>query len=388
MPRWPTRVVLRLLRGASVLLVLSLAAGQAQAQVTTGTLQGSVTAIPLNVELPFAVVSIPQLSIERFTDAQGRFSISAVAVGRYDVIVRRIGFRPFRGTVLIDAERPTRLDVQLTQLPAQLATRMVTAITRCPRPGAPDRVRDPIVASLVELLKENADRYRLLVSEHPFRYLQLRAMGVLRDSGLVVQQVDTIMIVSLARGTYRPGNIVARVRAPNGGVDFVMRLPTILDLADDTFARNHCFAYGGVMSHSGETWLRLDVRAADAIRGPDVHGSFYIDSASSELRRMDLSISRADRLPVQLRNVEAVDVVTSFVGIAPGLAIIDQVCGLNQLRKPTGNGSRSTPAELQHLLGFEFSNPPPGVRKSGTVAPPVQWRAGALLSRETVWCTF
>ena len=374
-------------------MAFCLVASRAQAQVTTGILQGSVTGSILNVELPFAVVSIPQLSIERFTDQQGRFSIAAVAIGRHDVIIRRIGFRPFHGTVVIEAAQPTRLDVQLTQLPAQLATRVVQAMTRCPRPGAPDRVRDPIVASLVELLRENAERYRLLASQHPFRYLQLRAMGVLRDSGLVVQQLDTVMIVSLARGTYRPGRIVSRVRAPNGGTDFVMSLPTILDLADDLFARNHCFAYGGVMSHSGETWLRLDVRAADAIRGPDVHGSFYIDSASSELRRMDLSMSRADRLPVQLRNVEAVDVVTSFVGIAPGLSVIDQVCGLNRLRKPTinaapsaANSAPSTPTELQHLLGFEFTAPPPGVRKSGAVAPPASWRLGVILPRETVWC--
>jgi Carboxypeptidase regulatory-like domain len=372
---------------AIVLVFLGgLFAARVQAQAPTGTVVGSVTAAPLNVELAFAVVSIPQLSIERFTDVQGRFSIGALPPGDYEIIVRRIGFRPFRGSVKIEAERSTQLDVQLIQLPAQLATRVVQAMTRCPRPGTPDRERDPIVAQLVELLKENADRYRLLARDHPFRYLQLRAMGLLRDSGFVVQQLDTLMIVSLARGTYRPGNIVGRVRAPNGGVDFVMHLPTILDLADDLFARNHCFAYAGVMSHSGETWLRLDVRAADAIRGPDVHGSFYIDSASSELRRMDLSMSRADRLPVQLRNVEAVEVITSFVGIAPGLSIIDQVCGLNRLRRPAGTGVRSTPTELQHLLGFEFASPPPGIRKSGTVAPPALWQSGATLPRDVVWC--
>ncbi len=368
------------------MLVSLLAAARLQAQAATGTLQGSVTSAPSRSEVAFAVVNIPQLGIERFTDAQGRFVIGAIAPGEYDIIVRRIGFSPFRGRTSIESEKITRLDVQLTQLPAQLATRVVQAMTRCPRPGTPDREKDPIVASLVELLKENADRYRLLARDHPFRYLQLRALGLLRDSAFVVQQLDTVMIVSLPRGTYRPGNIVSRVRAPNGGFDFVMQLPTLLDLADDLFARNHCFAYAGVMSHSGETWLRLDVRAADAIRGPDVHGSFYIDSASSELRRMDLSMSRTDRLPVQLRNVAAVDVVTSFVGIAPGLSVIDQVCGLNRLRRPTGIGARSIPTELQHLLGFEFTTPPPGIRKSGTVAPPALWQTNAQLPRDIVWC--
>jgi hypothetical protein len=337
--------------------------------------------------LGFAVVSIPRLSIERFTDEQGRFVIGALVPGSYEVIVRRIGFRPFRTTTAITAETITRLDAQLEQLPAQLPTRVVAAMTRCPKPGTPDREKDPIVAQLVELLRENADRYRLLAREHPFRYLQLRAIGLLRDTTFVVQQLDTIMIVSVPRGTYRPGGVVNRVRAPNGGFDFVMTLPTLLDLADDRFAQNHCFAYAGVTANAGETWRRLDVRAADAIRAPDVHGSFYIDSATSELRRMDLQLSRADRLPVQLRNVGAVEVVTSFVGIAPGLTVIDQVCGINRLRRPVGSDPRSTPVELQHLLGFEFTTPPPpGVRKSGSVAPPATWRTGGDLPREIVWC--
>lgn len=165
-----------------------------------------------------------------------------------------------------------------------------------------------------------------------------------------------------------------------------MSLPTILDLADDQFVRNHCFAYGGASDRDGETWLRLDVRAADKIRSPDVHGSFYLDSATSELRRMALTMSRPDRLPKALQGVRGVDVVTSFVSIASGLSVIDKVCGLNFPRQIGISAVRTIPAELQQLLAYQFVEPPSGVRASGGVAPPAEWRVGAVLPRSVAWC--
>ncbi len=371
------------------LVALSLSAPRAVSQAgdaTKGTLQGSATAAPMNIPLPFAVVSIPQLAIERFTDAEGRFTLVALRAGRYEVVIRRIGYTPFRDSVQIVAGAVVRLDARLTQIPAQLARTTVVALTSCPRPGAPDRERDPIVADLVSLLRENADRYRLLVQQYPFSYLQVRAMGQLGDTSLTLQSVDTTLSKGIARVTYRPGRVVSLTSDSRRGKEYSMSLPTILDLADDQFVRNHCFAYGGASDHDGETWMRLDVRAADKIRSPDVHGSFYLDSATSELRRMDLTMSRPDRLPKALQGVRGVDVVTSFISIASGLSVIDKVCGLNFPRRVGNSAVRAIPAELQQLLAYQFVEPPSGVRASGGVAPPESWRVGAVLPRSVAWC--
>jgi hypothetical protein len=372
------------------LLMLMIPAARVLSQggdATRGTLQGSATGAPMNIALPFAVVSLPQLGIERFTDAEGRFTLGALQVGRYELVIRRIGYVPFRDSVQIVAGGVTRVDARLSQIPAQLARTTVVALTSCPRPGAPDRERDPIVAGLVSLLRENADRYRLLVQQYPFSYLQIRAMGQLGDASLTLQSVDTTLGKGLARVTYRPGRVVNLVSDSRRGKEYSMSLPTILDLADDQFVRNHCFAYGGASDRDGETWLRLDVRAADKIRSPDVHGSFYLDSATSELRRMDLTMSRPDRLPKALQGVRGVDVVTSFVSIASGLSVIDKVCGLNFPRRVGISAVRTIPAELQQLLAYRFVEPPSGVRASGDVAPPAEWRAGAVLPRSVAWCS-
>lgn len=354
--------------------------------MASGGLQGTVTGMPRNVSLPFAVVGIPQLSIERFTDADGRFTLTQLQPGRYEVVVRRIGYSPFRGAVQIESGALVRLDVQLTQIPAQLATTIVRAMTSCPRPGAPDRVREPVVATLVALLRENADRYRLLVTAYPFSYRQLRAMGELADGTLSIQQVDTILVKGEARATYRPGRIVNRVSNSRGVPEYAMTLPTILDLADENFIRNHCFAYGGVSAHDAETWFRLDVRASDRLRTPDVHGSFYLDSASSELRRMDLAMSRPDRLPTFLQGVAGVDAVTSFRRIAEGLSVIDKVCGLNYWRRAGQRAANVSAVELQQLLGYAFTAAPVGVVPRQDLPPASGWRPGASLERSVAWC--
>lgn len=358
----------------------------AQGATASGTLQGTVVGLPRDVALPFAVVSMPQLSIERFTDDAGRFSLGSLSPGRYDVIVRRIGYSPFQGSVQIEAGAVARLDVRLMQIPAQLATTIVRAITSCPRPGAPDRVREPVVASLVSLLRENADRYRLLVKEYPFRYAQLRALGQLGDTALIVEQLDTVAAVGQSKATYRAGKVVNRVSGSRGIPEYVMTLPTILDLADDAFVRNHCFAYGGTSTNEDETWFRLDVRAADRLKTPDVHGSFYIDSASSALRRMELVMSRVDRLPKGLRGVDGVEVMTSFLSIADGLSVIDKVCGMNYWRRTGLRSGSASAVELQQLLGYRFTAPPPGVAVDWMVAAPVGWQRGATLGRSAVWC--
>lgn len=380
----------RALPWAVSLLMLMLTAPRAFSQggdATRGTLQGTAIGAPLNIPLPFAVVSVPQLGIERFSDADGRFTLGALQAGRYEVVIRRIGYVPFRDSVRIVAGAITRLEARLSQIPAQLARTTVVALTSCPRPGAPDRARDPIVADLVALLRENADRYRLLVQQYPFSYLQVRAMGQLGDTSLTLQSVDTTIGKGLARVTYRPGRVVSLVADSRRGKEYSMSLPTILDLADDQFVRNHCFAYGGASDRDGETWLRLDVRAADKIRSPDVHGSFYLDSATSELRRMDLTMSRPDRLPKVLQGVRGVDVVTSFVNIAAGLSVIDKVCGLNFPRRVGISGARAIPAELQQLIAYQFVEPPSGVHASVSVPPPEAWRVGAVLPRSVAWCS-
>jgi hypothetical protein len=368
-----------------MLLLLATVAPALQAQAT-GALVGSVRAAQADVPLPYSVVSIPALALERFSDPQGRFTLSALRAGSYDIIVRRIGYTPYRGRVQIDSGVTATLTVTLQQIPVRLAATTVRALANCPRPGVPDARTDPEVAALVGLLRENADRYRLLASQYPFIYLQIRAIGEMGDRDMLLSRVDTVLVKSGNRTVYAPGKVVTRVPDGRGAGEYTMVIPTLVDLADDLFTRNHCFAYGGTVTEDGETWARLDVRAADRLNSPDVNGSFYLDSATAQLRRMTLTMSRPERLPRQLSGVIGVDVVTSFLAIADGISVIDRVCAVNRIRQRRGQVVTVTPAELQQLLLYEFLEPPPDVRKRGSRLPPNAWRTGTRLERKAVWC--
>jgi len=374
-----------MMKAVTALLALALATPALQAQAT-GALEGSVRSAQADVPLSYAVVSIPALSLERFSDPQGRFTLSALRTGTYDIVVRRIGYTPYRGRVQIDSGVTAKLLVTLQQIPVRLAATTVRALANCPRPGVPDARTDPEVAALVGLLRENADRYRLLASQYPFIYLQIRAIGDLGERDMFVSRVDTLLVKSGTRTIYAPGRVVSRVPESQGVSGYTMIIPTLVDLADDLFTRNHCYAYGGTVNEDEETWIRLDVRAADRLKSPDVHGSFYLDSATAELRRMSLTLSRPDRLPRQLNRVVGVDVVTTFLAIADGLSVIDKVCAVNRLRLPPRQVVAVTPAELQQLLVYEFTDPPPDVRKRGARLPPNDWQSGARLERKAVWC--
>lgn len=369
------------------------------AQTHTGTLQGTVegalaretVGAPQRTPLAYAVVSIPEISLERFSDGNGRFLLTGLAPGEHAVVVRRIGYEPFRTTVRIVGDSTSRLDVRLASLPVRLAALAVRAPTRCDAPGLPDARTEPAVAGLVALLDENAARYRLLSSQYPFQYMHTRALALIDDEAqpdatATVQVVDSVSSHSSARVAYAAGKIVQQQRFLGGAVEYSMVLPTILDLTDDGFARAHCFFYGGHEAVDGETWLRLEVRAADRLRSPDVHGTFYLDSASSQLRRMDLELSRVDRLPKQLRDIAGVSVQTRFVEIAPGVSIIGAICAVNRPKQGPTAAVVPLPVELQELRWYVFKEDPPlGIPPVRILGTP-DWRAKTTLSRAALWC--
>ncbi|WP_373062455.1 carboxypeptidase-like regulatory domain-containing protein, partial [Gemmatimonas sp.] len=105
----------------------------------TGTLAVTVSAQQTGVSLPYAVVALPDRSIERFTDAGGRATIVALPAGSYDIAVRRIGFAPYRGRVVIETGIVTSALITLAQIPVQLTGMLVRPREACTKPGMPDR---------------------------------------------------------------------------------------------------------------------------------------------------------------------------------------------------------------------------------------------------------
>ena len=377
---------------ASLIMLGAATLARAQTAATgstaVGTLVGTVRATPTGVALPYAVVSIAALRLERFSGANGQFVLPNVPVGTHTVTVRRIGFVPQQLTVTIIAGGSTRLDPMLTQIPVRLTAMNVRPAEPCKTPGLPDATKFPEVAQLVGLLRENAATARTLATQHPYSYAQYRALGSLVNDEVRLTSVVAERMEGMREVRYRPGRIVTTTG--RGSMrSSVMTLPTILDLADQAFIDNHCFRYGGISvragEHGDETWVRLDVRASDKLRSPDVHGVFYLDSATAQLRRMELDLSRTDRLPGTLRSIRAVQATTTFLEIAPGLSVIDNVCGINWLQPSRDRLVTAHPAELQHVAAVQFGAPPPDVPALRDLPPPA-WVKGGRVARTTLSC--
>lgn len=315
------------------LLVVAALTGQPLRAQATGDLVIAVIAEQAEIPLPYAVISIPALSIERFTDARGRLIVPALPVGTYQVTIRGLRVRPARLQVTITANVSHAHLVKLARVPQRLAGMQVKAIGGCERPGLPDEAQEPEVFMLVSLLRENADRYRLLASQYPFLAMQMRFAEV-QDDAVLLQSVDSTSVLSATKAGYKAGRVVQR----SGGL-YSMAIPSILDLADDKSPRAPTASYGGASVDSSvrgtETWLRLDVRAANRLSDPDVHGSFFLDSSTAQLRRMELELSRPDKLPRALGPIAAVTAKTTFVEIASGLSVIESICAVTRLKPPT-----------------------------------------------------
>lgn len=360
----------------------------AQDRSQLGSIEVLVRDARTDLPLGYTVLHMVQPELERFTDSHGRIVVAALAPGAYSVTIRRLGFVPVTKTIDVIAGAPAPLTVRLDRVPQQLSRMEVSAAVMCAEPGIPDSTRSPGLHSLVSLLRENAERYRLLVKQYPFVGTQARAFGDLRDSVVFVQSVEVNEIPARTRVEYRTGRVVTRRQNR-----YSMMLPTLLDLADDGFARTHCFTYGGTTRNatdSGEeTWVRLDVRADDKLKAPDVHGTFYLDSATAQLRKMDVELSRTDLLPRQLDAIASVRSSTRFVEIASGLSVIRSVCAVTRLRPETKESKSAldamVPTELQQYANYRFAKAPPDMAPLQSFD--VQdWMPQTYMPRTEIWC--
>lgn len=381
----PSRHAPRRFRHWSALatMLLSLLPGvrlHAQDLMNTGTVAGVVRAAPTNVPLPYAVLAISSVGIERFSGADGRYRLTQVPAGTYQLQVRRIGFVPQTFTVTVTAGATTNLDIGLVQVPVRLTAMLVRPVEPCLKPGLPDPSKEPGIATLVELLRENAETYRTLVQQHPYAYAIYRALGSTLNDSVRITNIGAERINGIRAVRYKPGKVVESARGQS-----TMQLPTVLDLTDKAFIENHCFHYRGTSVNNGATWFSLEVRAAEKIKAPDVHGIFWLDSATAQLRRMELELSRPDKLPSQLRDIQAVVVRTTFLEIAPGLSVVDDVCAINFLRP--GKRPQPHPLELQHVQGVAFVGAAPPDVAPRRDFPNPSWIAGGRLRLDQLSCS-
>ncbi len=312
----------RALASASLLVATTGLAAQ-QPTAAAGT-------VPLDVRvlteegmgLGYSSVSIPQQELERFSDASGR-AVFTVAPGRITLRVRRLGFIPKDTT--LDVRETTVVRVAMARVSFKLNEVTVVAWPPCKRPGLPRRRDDPELVGLVDQLRQNAESYRLLTRRYPFSYNAEREFGEQMPGGeLDIQSLDTIVVRGDVTERYVPGRIVRFEREGRGRRaqgQWIMRIPSLADLADDRFIDNHCFHIAGLEAKGESRLLRIDIVASERLRAPDVNVTVWLDPEGYQLRHARFMLVNTRTFPHLLSMISDVD----YAEVVPFVPVISEL---------------------------------------------------------------
>ncbi len=351
--------------GRFVIALVLPAAAMAQTPGAAAMVRGVVVGSEDGARVAYAVVMLEPAFGRRFADGNGAFFFAGAAPGSYRLSVRQVGFSPFDSTITVTPGTPA-LRIELRRIAVSLTAVTVTASGPCTAPGIPDRDRDPQLAEVFGQLRQNAERFRLLADQYPFRYRMVRRFGIEEASGSQRGSTDTLVLLSSARWPYAPGRVVTP--DPDIFDSRIVHLPVLADLADSAFHANHCFRLAGLEPYGddGPLLVRLDFRAAQALREPDVDGSAWLDPETYQLRHVRVSLTRLERAA---RGVREWTATTSFREIVASVAVPVSISAVTAFdtRRYVGRGRADVGrTEDQRLLGVEFLRAPPAAARDSS----------------------
>lgn len=296
-----------------LIAVLGAASRSSRAQSISGVLVSAADGEPV----AYGTVILGDSGRGRFADAAGRFVLAGLASGTYRMRARQIGFSPFDTTIAV-GDAPVRVVFRLLPLALRLATVPVTArrSRKCVTTGIPDSAINPQLANVFSQLRDNVDRYRILLDEYPFHYRReehrfLRTEGN-NDS---TETFDTVSYYSRDRRRYHVGDVLYEDVSVLGERQQYMYIPTFRDLADTAFQAAHCFSFAG-QDHGT---IRIDFQPASHISVPDVEGSIYLDALRYIVRRAVFRLTKPDAV---VPPILGLTVTTTFDEIVPLVAVV------------------------------------------------------------------
>lgn len=340
---------------AAVLAVSTPAYAQGGATPGGANISGTVAGSN-GSRLPFGTASILETGAERFSNDRGEFSLGNLASGSYHLRVRQLGFARF-DTVLtvLPGQPPIQLHVVLSPVAMKLATVTVRERTRCTVPPEGDIVEASNLGTILEELRKNADRERLLTISYPFAYRLIDSF----EPQIAPLRLgpDTVSYRSDDRPRYFPGGLVCpNERSYPRSAKLV--IPVLGDLGDPNFLRSHCFEYHGKEKERRLATHRIDFRPTADISGPDVEGSVFLDSDSFVIRRAVFRLTNPSLLDPPVNGLE---ITTIYREILPGVTVVGDVESIQTIPESGAySPGMKRLTERLRLLDFRFLKSEPG----------------------------
>jgi hypothetical protein len=291
-------------RSLQAALLVACALSPARAQWLRVSLVDELSGQPLRGALVSAINANGTATPSFLSSANGLALMQVPELGRYRVLVRRIGNRPFTSAeMLAGGAEDSIVTLTVPTRPVILATIKVTARGSCDaRAESPAPDAEPLWQEVRKALESS------LLSRSQMHVIT-SALTVNRQVGLDGRQerIDTT-----ARGLAgsRPFRAQTPVRlehegyvtgASYSGYDFYA--PDEVTLLADNFTRLHCLWQTDSVRRDGPaTLLGLGFEPRNNIRLGEIQGTIWVDSASSELRRVEFTYVHAP-LPVEVRGI-------------------------------------------------------------------------------------
>jgi hypothetical protein len=349
----------------TLILAVSPALLAAQGRVTL-----VVTAAGTGAPVPFVDVHVPSSELRAFGNATGVITL-VLATDTATVHVRRIGFRP--RTLHVRASRLGMDTVPVALAPVVLRLEAVR-ITDAVCPG--DSRNDTAVVAILEQVRMNAERSRLLARTYPYVSTLEREFANggypegssfsrrtgARQWAREVLRVDTMDVASNNGWRYAPGRLIVPNDREIRGIPFVrekMILPQLADFADDAFIASHCFRYAGLDEWDGTPVFRVDFEPTRRISTPDVSGSLYFTRSGYAIVRSTLLAERPVTSSSGMQTLH-VRVETMFTEFLPGMPMIEYVESTTATSSSRSGQRPALASETQRLLSFEFVDRAPG----------------------------
>lgn len=274
----------------------------------------------------------------RLTDARGEARLPLPSTSAR-LRVRQLGFQPAERVVAIWPET-VREPVVITLSRAALRLSATTSEASNACRGTPDSLPNPLSLLALEQLRFGAEQYERFWDAYPF------LLGIERRTAFFSRAGVPLTVLVRRDSTdrrewyerYRPG----RVLSGRGSAATAVPL-SIGTLADPVFWDHHCLVARRVVTVDGRRLLPLEFLPPIADNAPDWQGTAWVDSATSELRRVDFQLIGIPR-SADLARVEG---YMTFTYPSPYIARPDSIVSLWWVGAPPKEGPWGTPTKVE-----------------------------------------
>jgi hypothetical protein len=286
----------------------------------------------------------------RMTDTSGSVHLDLHTSESFGIRVRQVGYG-FVDTLIARSDVGTSINIPLSRVTYALPPVPVTTRSDCSF-GA-DTANAVLAATALEQLRMGAERYEIYRRQHPFRARVERRTKEFSADGSITRDVVRDETVSSDQWgeRYVPGRVLSRER-----VGFSVPIPFIANLADPVFWRGHCFEVLGIESLKSERVLRLSFRPSRELRTPDWEGFALLDSATSELRRIEFRLTNVNARDVPRR----LEGYTTFRSPSPFIVLPESTAAIWWRREPGADLRFPDVLQVLRLKGVSYraSAPP------------------------------